>query len=236
MTVCIIPARGGSKRIPRKNVRPFLGVPAIARTIELVQSANVVDHIVVSTDDEEVSGLARTAGAEVPGIRPASLADDHTTTVEVVRHALLAWMPDVPAEASVVVVYPTALLLRPEDLSEGLRRFASRPGGFLMPVVRYRHPVERRVQVNDDGRIRIVAPEHADTRTQDLPVSFHDAGQFYIGNRDAWLTTSPMTSKDTIAYELSLNRIVDVDTEDDWHSAEQLAHLFADGPHRTTRT
>lgn len=236
MRICIIPARGASKRIPRKNVRPFLGVPAIARTIGLVHSASVVDRIVVSTDDQEVSGLARTAGAEVPGIRPASLADDHTTTVEVVRHALLAWMPEVPADTPVVVVYPTAVLLRPEDLSEGLRRFASRPVEFLMPVVRYRHPVERRVHVTDDGRIRIVEPQHANTRTQDLPVSFHDAGQFYIGRRDAWLSATPMTSQDTIAYELSPDKIVDIDTEEDWKSAEQLARLFDDGPHGATRS
>lgn len=230
MTICIIPARGGSKRIPRKNVRPFLGVPAIARTVATVQAATVADRIIVSTDDDEVAAIARSAGADVPGLRPGDLADDHTTTVEVVRHALESWTPDLPAGTPVLVVYPTAVLLRPEDLTEGFRRFTGRPAGFLMPVVRYRHPVERRVHLTDDGRVRVVAPEHAATRTQDLPVSYHDAGQFYIGSRDAWLATTPMASPDTIAYELGTDRIVDIDTEEDWRSAERLARLLDDGP------
>ena len=230
MNVCIIPARGGSKRIPRKNVRPFLGVPAIARAVELVRSAGVADRIVVSTDDAEVADLAQAAGAEVPGPRPAALADDFTTTADVVRHALIEWMPDLWDAAPVIVVYPTAVLLRPQDLSVGLERFSRQSAAFLMSVVRYRHPVERRIHVVGEGWIRVVAPEHVDTRTQDLPVSFHDAGQFYIGSRSAWLRSSPMTSAQTIAHELVPDRIVDIDTEEDWLSAERLARLLDEGP------
>ena len=229
MTICIIPARGGSKRIPRKNVRPFLGVPVITRTIALVRASGVADRIIVSTDDLEVATHAIHAGADVPDLRPAGLADDYTTTSEVIRHVLLEWTPTLPDEASVVVVYPTAVLLRPEDLSEGLHNFTSRPVAFLMPVVRYRHPVERRVHLTDDGRIRVVSPEHADARTQDLPTSFHDAGQFYIGNRGSWLGSTPMSSPDTIAHELSPDRTVDIDTEEDWRFAEQLARRIDEG-------
>lgn len=231
MTICIIPARGGSKRIPRKNVRLFLGVPAISRTVALVRSAMVADRIIISTDDREVAELAQAAGAEFPGLRPDSLAGDHTTTAQVVRHTLMEWTPGLPSETTVIVVYATAVLLRPDDLSGGLDRFASRPVAFLMPVVRYRHPVERRVHLTDDGRIRVVTPEHVDTRTQDLPVAFHDAGQFYIGSSHAWLESTPMTSLHTIAHELSPDRIVDIDTEEDWRSAERLARLLDSDRH-----
>ena len=189
----------------------------------------VVERVIVSTDDREVAELALSAGAEIPDLRPAGLADDHATTAQVVRHALIEWTPGLSADTPVIVVYPTAVLLRPDDLAEGLDRFASRPVAFLMPVVRYRHPVERRVQLTEDGRIRVVAPEHVDTRTQDLPVSFHDAGQFYIGRRHAWLESTPMTSLHTIAHELSSDRVIDIDTEDDWRSAERLARLHDSG-------
>lgn len=226
MTICIIPARGGSRRIPRKNVRPFLGVPAIARTIALVQSAILTERIIVSTDDSEVAELARAAGADIPGRRPVDLADDFATTAQVVRHALIEWTCNLSAETPVVVVYPTAVLLRPEDLAEGLNRLVSRPAEFVMPVVRYRHPIERRVHLLDNGRIRSVAPEYVDTRTQDLPVSYHDAGQFYIGTHNAWLESTPMVSPNTIAYVLNPDRIVDIDTEEDWRSAERLSRLL----------
>jgi len=226
MTICIIPARGGSRRIPRKNVRPFLGVPAVARTIGVVKAAGVADAVIVSTDDGEVAAIAREAGADVPGVRPEGLSGDHTTTAEVVRHVLTEWSPGLAPETIVIVAYPTAVLLRPEDLVEGLARFVSTDAAFLMPVVRYRHPVERRVTLTESGRIRAAQPEHADTRTQDLPVAFHDAGQFYVGRHRDWLVGTPLASPDTLAFELPGDRMIDIDTEDDWRAAELLARLL----------
>jgi pseudaminic acid cytidylyltransferase len=228
MNMCIIPARGGSRRIPRKNVRPFLGVPAIVRSIDTIIGAGVTDSVVVSTDDEEVASLARRAGASVPGMRPPSLAGDHTTTSEVVRHVLTDWSPGLGPESTVIVLYPTAVLLRPQDLVDGMTRFIASGGDFLMPVLRYRHPVERRLLLTGGDRVRPVHPEHANTRTQDLPVAFHDAGQFYIGRRRAWLTSTPMTSLQTVALELSGDRVIDIDTEDDWRAAELMAQSFRD--------
>lgn len=223
MTLSIVPARGGSKRIPRKNLRPFCGSPAISRIIRLIAEADIASATIVSTDDPEIADLARSSGALVPGFRPTALSDDHTTTAEVVRHVLREWAPNFAVDEPVVVVYPTALLLDPQDLAAAVSTFLEQQPQFLMPVLQYRHPVERRVVITERGRIRPVNSEHANTRTQDLPVAHHDAGQFYIGSAEAWINSAPMLSEDTVAYRLSSSSVVDIDTEDDWKLAEFFA-------------
>jgi N-acylneuraminate cytidylyltransferase len=194
----------------------------------MVREANVANSVIVSTDDPEVTMLAREFGASVPGVRPETLSDDYATTAEVVRHVLTEWAPEVVPETRVIVIYPTAVLLRPGDLVDGLNRFVAADAEFLMPVVRYRHPVERRVTVTEEGRVRPAQPEHANTRTQDLTVAFHDAGQFYVGRCRDWLVGTPMTSTNTVAFELPGDRLIDIDTEDDWSAAELLAQRMRD--------
>lgn len=224
-SIALIPARGGSRRIPRKNVRPFLGVPAIQRTIATIWDAGVVDRIIVSTDDEEIAKLARDVGAEVPGPRPAELADDHATTLAVVRHAVTAWLDDVDRDALLWVVYPAALLLHPEDLDRARVRLASGGARFLVPVLRYPHPVERRLRIGTDGVLRADHPEHLSTRTQDLEPAFHDAGQFYVGSIAAWMGSSPLADASSVGMELAADRAVDIDEPQDWERAERIAGL-----------
>ena len=222
-SIALIPARGGSRRIPRKNVRPFLGEPAIARTIRTVRESGVVDRVLVSTDDDEIADVARSAGAEVPGRRPSALADDHTTTIDVVRHAIDAWLGGGDPAVALWVVYPTALLLQPSDLRAAGDRFRAVGSTFLVPVLRYPHPVERRLRVDASGLVRADEPASIARRTQDLPPAFHDAGQFYIGRLQAWSKSSPLMDPDTLGFELPADRAVDIDEPAHWNRAERLA-------------
>lgn len=223
--VALIPARGGSRRIPRKNIRPFLGVPALARVIDTVLLSGIVGSVVVSTDDSEIAEVAQTAGATVPDLRPDRLADDVTTTIDVVRHAIGEWFTDLVPTALLWVVTPGALLIRPEDLREAAERFMASGATFLVPVLRYPHPVERRLRVDADGRLRADAPEHLATRTQDLEPAFHDSGQFSVGRLEAWLRSSPLADSDAVAMELSRDRAVDIDDPEDWALAESFARI-----------
>lgn len=227
-SIALIPARGGSRRIPRKNVRPFLGVPAIQRTITTVQESEVADRIIVSTEDAEIAALSEAAGADVPGPRPVALADDHTTTIEVIRHAITEWLVDSDRDAVLWVVYPAALLLRPGDLREARTRLVATGCSFLVPVLRYPHPVERRLRIGPDGVLRADHPELLDARTQDLEPAFHDSGQFYVGRITSWLESSPLADPRSTAMELPADQAVDIDEPGDWERAERLAELARD--------
>lgn len=227
-SIALIPARGGSRRIPRKNVRPFLGVPAIQRTIRTVRDSGVVDRIIVSTDDGETSGLARNAGAEVPGPRPVELADDHATTLAVVRHAITTWLIGVDVLTPLWVVYPAALLLRPDDLRRARTLLEQTDAPFLVPVLRYSHPVERRLRIGHDGRLRADESEHLATRTQDLEPAFHDSGQFYVGRIQSWMESSPLADDRSVGMELAPDSAVDIDELEDWERAERLAERNVD--------
>lgn len=223
--IALIPARGGSRRIPRKNIRPFLGVPALARTIATVRAAAVTGRIVVSTDDDEIAEVARAAGAEVPGPRPDDLSDDQTSTSAVVRHAISAWFGSAPDDAELWVVYPSALLLRPEDLTEAAARFRAADAAFLVPVLPYPHPVERRLRLDDDGLLEPDEPARMEERTQDLRPAYHDAGQYYVGRIGSWRTGSPLLDPRSIGHEVALESAVDIDEPAHWTRAERLAEL-----------
>ena len=224
--VALIPARGGSRRIPRKNVRPFLGVPAIARVIATVIASGVADRVLVSTDDEEIAGVARDAGAEVPSLRPTQLADDHATTAHVIHHAITTWLAMLDLDSPLLVAYPTALLLTPETLRAASDRFSASDADFLLPVLRYPHPVERRLRIDQFGLLLPDEPEHLHTRTQDLEPAYHDAGQFYLGRVSAWLSSSsPLSAGRSLSFELGLDEAVDIDDPADWDRAEALARL-----------
>lgn len=223
--IALIPARGGSRRIPRKNVRPFLGVPAIQRVIGTIQGSGIVDRVLVSTDDEEIARLAAEAGAEVPGFRPAALADDHATTIDVVHHAIEAWLDDRGPTDRLWVVYPTAVLLRAATLLSANDAFGRSAADFLVPVLRFPHPVERRLRVGRDGILVPDEPDALQTRTQDLEPAFHDAGQFYLGRFLAWQRLAPLASGRSMAYEVPHDDAVDIDEPEHWARAERLAHV-----------
>lgn len=222
MSLCVIPARGGSKRVPRKNVRPFHGRPMIAWSIAAAKDSGAFERIVVSTDDEEIAEVARSMGAETPFVRPAELADDHTPTVPVVAHALAEsealWGP----QDLVCCLYATAPFVTPEDLRAARALLEESGASYAMPVTSFPFPIQRAVRLRSDGRVEMFAPEHALTRSQDLEESFHDAGQFYFGRRDAWLAGTSLMGPETAALRIPRDRAQDVDSEEDWRVAERL--------------
>ena len=225
LRVAVIPARGGSKRVPRKNVRHLDGRPLTAWAIDICQRAGLFDRILVSTDDDEVAAVALAAGAEVPFVRPADRSDDHTPLVPVIAHAL-EYLGVAPADdVSACCVYPTAVGLDPADLAGAWRQFEASPYAYLTGVVRYGHPIQRALEVGPDGGLAMIDPEQALTRTQDLEPRWHDAGQFIWGRASAWLAGTPVLTN-AAGYELPAWRTIDLDTEEDWLRAQLLLPLI----------
>lgn len=219
MKLAVIPARGGSKRIPRKNIKPFCGKSMIAWSIEAALQSDCFDEVIVSTDDAEIADVARQWGAGVPFIRPADLADDLTPTVPVVAHAVnycldLGWRVE-----HACCIYPCAPLLHIDDLREAFELLMTLDTEYVYPVTEYPHPVQRAMRRMPDGAMRFVSSEHELTRTQDLEKLFHDAGQFYFGKASAWLEDKKMHTAG-IGMPIPSWRVVDIDTEDDWKRAE----------------
>jgi pseudaminic acid cytidylyltransferase len=225
MRLAVIPARGGSKRIPRKNIRPFAGKPMIAYAIEAAQRSALFDRIVVSTDDDEIATAAAAFGAEVPFRRPPELADDHTPTVPVVAHAILAGEASGARADQVCCIYPGVPFLQEEDLRAALR-VLEEGGDYAFPVVPFPSAIQRALRRDADGTTRPFYPEHAATRTQDLPAAFHDAGQFYWGRASAWLAGLNIHLHGRTIV-LPPWRVVDIDTPEDWERAELLYRALA---------
>lgn len=220
MRLAIIPARGGSKRIPRKNIRLFCGKPMIAWTIEAAISSECFDLIVVSTDDAEVAEVSRRLGAEVPFMRPAALSDDHATTMAVVAHAV-EWQSgtgDEPTE--VCCLYATAPMLQAGDIRRGLDLLQTHDCSYVFSVTSYPFPIQRAVRLTSEGRVEMFDPRQFLVRSQDLEDAYHDAGQFYWGRAEAWIEQRPIFSSDAIPVILPRFRVQDIDTEEDWDRAE----------------
>lgn len=227
--VGIIPARGGSKRIPRKNITPFLGVPIIARAIACLENANVFDRIVVSTDDAEVAELAVAAGAEVPFVRPPELADDLTGTDAVIRHAIASIEHDSGRIlGEVCAFYPTAVLSRPTDVQDSLRMFREMSADFVFVGTSFSYPIQRALRRLTDGSVEMLDPDQLLTRSQDLEETFHDAGQFYWGQRESWMAGKAVFTSKSHLYYMSPERVQDIDTYEDWRRAELIFKLLAD--------
>ncbi len=225
--VAIIPARGGSKRIPRKNLAPFDGVPMIVRSIRTVLDSGLFDQVVVSTDDAEIAEVARAHGAQVPFMRPAALADDFTGTAAVIVHAL----QQLPAFDFACCVYATAPLLQVRYLREGfelLERHSDK--SFAFSVCDFGFPVQRALTLDGQGALTALYPEFRNTRSQDLPEAFQDAGQFYWGRSEAWLRGEVLYSPASLPVMLPRHLVQDIDTPQDWKRAEYLyAALKAGG-------
>jgi N-acylneuraminate cytidylyltransferase len=221
-SLCVIPARGGSQRIPRKNIRPFAGVPILARTIGIVIEAGVADRVIVSTDDDEIAEVARSAGADVPFLRSADLAGDDVPTIPVVADALTRLADEHGASDTVWVVYPTAVLLEPSDLALARDAFLTSGATVAMSVVESPGPIERAWRRSGDGRGRMVSPDHVETRTQDLEPAFFDAGQFYVARADFWIGGATLADVEPLLVALPRERAIDIDTVDDWRFAESV--------------
>lgn len=225
--LAVIPARGGSKRIPRKNVRLFGGQPMIAYAIQAARSSGLFGRIVVSTDDDEIAAAARSAGAEVPFTRPAHLADDMTPTVPVVAHAVDACEADGNSYQRVCCIYPGVPLLDWQDLFAALAQLDQGAARYVFPVAPFPSPIQRALRRLPDGRAEPFHPQYASTRTQDLEPAYHDAGQFYWGDRQAWGEGLNIHQNGSTLV-LPEWRCVDIDTPDDWLRAEALHRALKD--------
>jgi pseudaminic acid cytidylyltransferase len=226
MNLCVIPARGGSKRIPRKNIKMFLGKPIIAYSIEAAINSSLFEEIIVSTDDEEIAEIARRFGANVPFVRPEKLANDFTGTAPVIQHAIQWFQEKKQSFDQVCCIYPTAPFLKPDYIRQGYDQLIEVHANFSISVTTYPYPVQRAVFITEQGRLEMGQPEFMNTRTQDLPEAFHDAAQFYWGQAQAWLKETALFTSGTVPVALPRHLVCDIDTPDDWAYAEILANAL----------
>lgn len=223
MKIAVIPARGGSKRIPRKNIKLFCGKPMIVWSIEAAQSAGVFDLIIVSTDDPEIADVARKAGAEQPFIRPDKLSDDYAGTTEVIAHAT-QWMQEQKWDVSAVCcIYATAPFIQADDIRAGLKALESADWAYTFSATDFAAPIFRAFRQTEAGGTEMFFPEYFLTRSQDLPEALHDAGQFYWGRPSSWLEGKRIFDTHSKPIIVPRWRVQDIDNQADWERAQIMA-------------
>ncbi len=218
--VAIIPARGGSKRIPDKNIKIFAGKPIIAYSIQTALASGLFDRVIVSTDSERISQTAVAFGAEVPFTRPAELSDDFTATASVVVHALEWLVRNGSMPTYFCCIYATAPFLAAPYLKQGLKILADNKATTSFAVTLFPFTIQRALEIDTSGRIRMLWPEHETTRSNDLPERYHDAGQFYWGDTEKFLKEKRLYAYDSLPIVLPRHLVVDIDTPEDWVRAE----------------
>ncbi len=219
--IAIIPARGGSKRIPKKNIKEFCGEPMISWTIKEAKKSKLFDEIIVSTEDQDIADIAKKFGATTPFTRPFELADDFTTTHSVVLNGIqtlldLSWDFDM-----VCCLYPCSPFINYQDLIATYDLLNKNKSLYVYPVTPYSHPIQRAMSLSTKNKLEYVDRSNETSRTQDLEVRYHDTGQFYWGSKDQWLTTDKIHSN-AVGYAIPASRVVDIDEPDDWKLAELL--------------
>jgi pseudaminic acid cytidylyltransferase len=228
MNIAIIPARGGSKRIPRKNIKVFAGKPIIAYALEVAMRSKLFDHIIVSTEDQKIRNVAKQLGAEVPFYRPKKLSDDYTGTVPVIRHAIqeceaLGWK-----SANVCCIYPCNPLLSIRSLLEGYKNLKKYPAKYVFPVAEFDSPIQRAIHRSASGLSRPFWPENAFKRTQDLTGACYDAGQFYWARSKTWKSKLNIHAN-SVTFIIPKCKVADIDTTEDWGLAEKLFKSYPNG-------
>lgn len=222
MIIAVIPARGGSKRIPRKNIKLFCDKPIIGWSIEAAQASGCFDSIIVSTDDPEIASVARQFGVEVPFERPAALADDFASTTAVMRHAV-QWHIENRGDISLACcLYAMAPFVTPADLKRGQSILTESDAEYALTVTSYGSPIQRAVRLNSNNRLQMFNPEEYGSRSQDLEVAYHDAGQFYWGRKCAWVQEKPIFADIAAAIIMPRFRVQDIDSPEDWIRAEMM--------------
>jgi pseudaminic acid cytidylyltransferase len=226
-TIAIIPARGGSKRIPRKNIREFCGKPMIAYAIEAAQSSNLFDRIIVSTDDSEIARVSESYDAEVPFKRPEELANDYAGTVEVIAHAIGECIKNGVSPEKVCCIYPCVPLIKSEDIVNAMNLLESNANAtYSFPVTEFPSAIQRGLRRDSKGNMSSFYPENEKMRTQDLEPAYYDVGQFYWGYRDSWLKNHALHNNG-LGYIIPSWRVVDIDLLDDWARAELFFRFLA---------
>lgn len=222
MKIAVIPARGGSKRIPRKNIKEFCGKPMIAYSIEAALQSGCFDKVIVSTDDTEIAKVARRYGAEVPFIRPAELSNDYTGTIPVIRHAVEWCMQQGVDPQLVCCLYATAPFVTPKYLQQGLQQIIEKDADYAFTVTSYAFPIQRAIKISPELGVEMFDSNNFNTRSQDLEEAWHDAGQFYWGKAEAWLSEKIIFGPESTPVILPRHRVQDIDTFEDWDRAEWL--------------
>jgi pseudaminic acid cytidylyltransferase len=225
--LCIIPARGGSKRIPKKNIRSFHGKPMIAYAIESAQKSQLFDRIIVSTDDAEIAKIATDYGAEVPFLRSSKNADDYSTTSDVLMEVINNWSDNNELPDWMCCLYPTTPLLFPSDLSNAFELYQSTDSDVVLSAVAFDFPIQRAFELQENNHVRLREPEAISKRSQDLEPTYHDAGAFYFFNTKRFLQSNSLWSGKVTAIPLPAERVQDIDNPSDWDLAEykyQLLH------------
>jgi N-acylneuraminate cytidylyltransferase len=223
MKVAIIPARGGSKRIPKKNSRVFYGKPMIAWSIEKAKNSNIFDMILVSTDDENIKDIAIHFGAQVPFIRDTSLSDDLTPTVPVIADAIKYLIAHGFDIKSACCIYATAPFIDENDIIKAYKILSDSKCDYVFPITKFSYPIQRGLRFDKQNQsIEMVNPHFYNFRSQDLEEVYHDVGQFYWGLRDAWLTNKPVFGTNSKSIVIPDFRVQDIDNEDDWKQAELM--------------
>lgn len=222
MKLCVIPARGGSKRIPAKNIRSFAGRPIIAYSIEAALESKLFERVIVSTDDQDIADIAISLGAEVPFVRPPELSDDYATTGDVVKHCVNWCLENEIPVSYVCCLYATAPFVKSEYLREGYERLIATDSSYAFSVTSFPFPVQRAIRINADGRVEAIWPENVFKRSQDLEEAFHDAGQFYWGKAEAFLDDEVIFSSVSVPVLLPRYLVQDIDTIEDWRRAELM--------------
>ena len=224
--IAVIPARGGSKRIPRKNIRLFSGQPMIAYSIKAALESELFDRVIVSTDDEEIADVSRDYGAEIPFFRPFELSDDHTGTTAVMAHAVNWVCKKGPVPDTLCCIYATAPLIQPQDLKKGLDILKAGNWQYVFSATKVGVPFLRSFKKNEDNGLEMFFPEYFKTRSQDLSEAMYDAGQFYWGQPRAWIDELKIFDHWSTIIELPRWRVQDIDTLDDWEHAELISRLM----------
>jgi pseudaminic acid cytidylyltransferase len=222
MIVAVIPARGGSRRIPRKNIRSFFGKPIIKYSITAARDSNLFDRVIVSTDDEEIAAIARECGAEVPFCRPANLSDDFTGTNAVVAHALNWLAVHEQAAEFACCIYATAPFIDPVDLRRGFDELTINKWAFVFSATDFEFPIQRAFRIHPDRSVAAFDPSAMNFRSQDLETAYHDAAQFYWGKSQSFTAGLPIFAGHSTAIIIPRYRAIDIDTIEDWTQAELM--------------
>jgi len=218
--VCIIPARGGSKRIPRKNIKDFLGKPIIAYSIEVALQSGLFDEVMVSTDDLEIAEIGKKYGVKVPFLRSGKNSDDHASTADVLEEVIKDYLKAGKEFSHACCLYPTAPFVKPEHLIEGNKMIMNNGVDSVFPIVKFDYPIWRGLRKKEKGEVEMVWNEYSNSRSQDLEQVFHDAGQWYWFNVKRFLDGMKLFTENSKGIELSPLEVQDIDNDHDWHLAE----------------
>ena len=222
MNICVIPARGGSKRIPLKNIKIFNDKPIIAYSIEAALKSNCFDRVIVSTDDDQIAEVAKKYGAEVPFIRPAELSNDYIGTIPVIKHTIEWFENNNNSIQDVCCLYATAPFIQSKIISRAYQQFKDLNSDYCFSVTSFVFPIQRAIKLVNKNKVSMFYPEYLNMRSQDLDEAYHDAGQFYWGKAQAFIDELPIFSEVASPYVLPRYLVQDIDTLDDWIRAEAM--------------